>query len=242
MADEPSPAREREATAEEREKWAAEARRADAEAGRASAEGRRFAAEAAQAEAALVEAQIRQRKAERAERDELSANRFYHLYHFADQISSTSVRSCIDQLNLWHRQEPGCPMEVVFTSPGGGVIDGMVLFDYLQVLRREGHHITTGALGMAASMAGILLQAGDVRWMGREAWVLLHEGSFGAVGTVAQVEDTVEWVKKIQQRILGIFAERAKVSRSFIKARWRRKDWWLASDECLKYGFVDEVR
>lgn len=226
----------------QRSKTEAEARHADAEAAKASAESRKLAAEADMEESALVLKLLNQEDTERDHREKLAANKFYHLYHFTDSVSSNSVKSCMDQLNLWHRLEPGCSMEIVFTSPGGSVIDGMVLFDYLQVLRREKHEITTGALGMAASMAGILLQAGDVRWMGREAWVLLHEGSFGAVGTVAQVEDTVEWVKKIQQRILDIFAARSKVSRSFIKSRWRRKDWWLSSDECLKYGFVDEVR
>lgn len=241
MADS-EPREAREVTAEERAKFAAEAEKAKAEAAKADAEARKLVAEAARVESDLSIALINQRKAERAEREELTGNRYFHLYHFMAAVSESSVKTCMEQLNIWRRLEPGCPIEIIFTSPGGSVIDGMVLYDYLQVLRRDGHEITTGALGMAASMAGILLQAGDVRWMGHEAWVLLHEGSFGAVGTVAQVEDTVEWVKKIQKRILDIFASRAKVSKSFIQGRWRRKDWWLGSDECLKYGFVDEIR
>lgn len=233
---------DRETTQEEREKFLAEARKADAEAAKAVAEARKLAAEAAEKESFLVERHMAQEVAERNFRETMAANKFHHLYHFTSSVSESSVRACMDQLNIWRRIEPGCPIEIVFTSPGGGVIDGLVLFDYLQLLRREGHAISTGAFGMAASMAGILLQAGDVRWMGKEAWVLLHEGSFGAVGTVAQVEDTVEWVKKIEKRILDIFAARSKVSRAFISSHWRRKDWWLSSEECLRYGFVDEVR
>jgi ATP-dependent protease ClpP protease subunit len=94
---------------------------------------------------------------------------------------------------------------------------------------------------MAASMAGILLQAGDERVMGKETWVLLHEASFLAAGKIGEVDDTVEWVKKVQKRILAIFAGRSNLSRSQIERRWKRKDWWLSSTDCLKHGFVDKV-
>lgn len=91
-------------------------------------------------------------------------------------------------------------------------------------------------------MAGILLQAGDIRVMGRESWLMLHEAAFGAQGKVGEVEDTVEWVKKIQERILNIFAQHSSLSRAQIKRRWTRKDWWIDSDEALRLGFVDEIR
>src|SRR5574341_658348 len=117
----------------------------------------------------------------------------------------------------------------------------MALWDFLLELRQRGHKLTTVARGYAASMAGILLQAGDERVIGPESWLLIHEASFGVVGSYGEVEDRVEWVKKIQARILDIFASRSKLSRSQIKRRWHRKDWWLDSDEALKLGFVDRI-
>lgn len=228
---------------EEREKWRAEAQAAIAEA-------QKLLAEAAKAQAEAAIAQIAQRRAEREERELLAANRFHHLHYFTDSVSESSVKRCMDELTIWHRLEPGCQIEVVFTSPGGDVVSGIALFDFLHGLRHDGHRVVTGTYGMAASMAGILLQAGEHRWMAREAWVLLHEGSFGAVGTVAQVEDRVQWVKRIEKRILNIFAERAAAKtgksvgamRRYFQSHWRRKDWWLDSDECLALGLVDEVR
>lgn len=227
---------------EVREKYLAEARRAAAEAEKAAAEARKLTAEAEKVESELAVVHISQRKAERAEREEMTALKYFHVYNYTSAVSEATVKNCMEQLNIWHRLEPGCDIEVIFTSPGGTVIEGMVLFDYLQMLQREGHAVTTGTFGWAASMAGILLQAGTTRWMGKEAWLLIHEGSFGAAGSMGQVEDTVEWVKKVQNRILDIYAARAKVSRAFIKRNWRRKDWWLSSSECEKYGFVDQVR
>jgi len=186
--------------------------------------------------------EVELRAMRRKEKEELAGNKYHHVYAFNVSVSSASVSNCIDQLTQWHRDDPTCEIEIVFNSPGGDVVNGMALFDYMRDMRARGHKITTVTLGYAASMAGILLQAGDVRVVGREAWVLIHEASFGAGGKIGEVEDTVDWVKRIQKRILKIFAERSTLSEHQIAKRWKRKDWWLSSDECLKFGFADDIR
>ena len=178
----------------------------------------------------------------RDEADTLAEDRFHHVYQFSQQVGDGSVANCIERLSKWSRQDPGCDIEIIFNSPGGGVIAGMALFDFILYLRRKGHNITTLALGHAASMAGILLQAGTTRAMGSEAWLLIHEISFSAVGKIGEVEDTTEWVKRICKRVVKIFADRSKLSAAQIEKRWKRQDWWISSDDCLKWGLVDEVR
>ena len=207
-----------------------------------------------EAETALFEAQAEEVKqkaralkveADSEERDEqilLAANRYNKVYVFNGEVGAGSVANCMNQLDVWRRNDPGCDIEIVFTSPGGSVVDGLALWDYLQEVKRAGHHLTTVAYGMAASMAGILLQAGDTRILGKESWLMIHEASFGAHGKIGEVEDTVDWVKRVQDRILDIFAERSTKSRALIKKNWLRKDWWLSSDEALCWGFIDEVR
>ena len=178
---------------------------------------------------------------------------FQHVWYFGEQVSDASVGRCMASLDLWDRLDPTCEITIYFNSPGGDVIAGMALFDHIQMLRRKGHKFTTIAEGVAASMAGILLQAGDHRIMGAETWVLIHEAAFGTSGKTFQVEDRVEWVKRVQERILDIFATRARqagevgtaskpMTRAQLKKNWDRKDWWLSSDDCLKGGIVDEVR
>jgi len=95
---------------------------------------------------------------------------------------------------------------------------------------------------MAASMAGILLQAGDRRWIGHQAWLMIHRAAFGAVGKTFEIEDEVAWIKRIEARILDIFAKRSTLSKVKIKRNWDRKDWWISSDEALELGLVDEIR
>ncbi len=206
-----------------------------AEAGRFEAERRKFEIEAAGAE-------IVYRRLEREEKETLVGDKYNHIFQFNEVVTSSSAKVCMNQLATWDRLEEGCSIEISFNSPGGEIIAGMAMFDFIQEIRAKDHRVTTSTRGMAASMAGILLMAGDHRVMGKEAWLLIHEASFGAAGSMGSVEDTVEWVKRIQKRILNIFASRSKLSSISIGRKWKRKDWWISSDEALKWGFVDEVR
>tara|TARA_Y100001973_G_C5185368_1_gene327493 strand:- start:675 stop:1466 length:792 start_codon:yes stop_codon:yes gene_type:complete len=165
-----------------------------------------------------------------------------NVYRFSKDVSHHSVQACMTKLTEWHRADPKCHIEIIFSSPGGSIIDGFELFDFIQDLRNQGHKITTGSLGMAASMAGILLQAGDVRWIGHQAWLMIHRAAFGAIGKTYEVEDEVMLVKRIEERILDIFTSRSELSKIKIQRNWDRRDWWIDADEAVKLGLVDEVR
>lgn len=207
------------------------------------AEARKTNAEAEKLEAEAAVAILDAEKAKRQAAEELAADKYHHRYCFDAAVGDSSVEPCIKQLAEWDRLDPKCAIEIVFVSnPGGSIIAGLALFDYICQLRRGGHHITTSTLGMAASMAGILLQAGDIRVMAKESWLLIHEATFGAMGKVGEVEDTTDWVKRIMKRVLKIFADRSNLSVGQITKKWRRKDWWIDSDEALRLGLVDEVR
>jgi ATP-dependent protease ClpP protease subunit len=170
-----------------------------------------------------------------------AADVYNHRYLLLGPVTQSSVERTIAELTLWGRLCPKCDIEIVFNGPGGEVISGMYLFDFIRGLSDKGHHITTVAMGFAASMDGILLQAGDTRKMGRGASLLIHEVSFTAGGSIGEVEDTVKWVKKVQEHVLDIFAERSTLTKATIKRRWTRTDWWLNAKESLEAGFCDEL-
>lgn len=130
---------------------------------------------------------------------------------------------------------------MVFSSPGGSIFDGMELFDYLVELGYEAPVVTGGA-GMAASMAGILVQAGTKRYLTRECWLLIHRAAFLAAGKTYEIEDRVDLIKRIEDRIIKIFTDRSELTSRKIRRNWERKDWWLSSDECVTMGLIDEVR
>jgi ATP-dependent Clp endopeptidase proteolytic subunit ClpP len=173
---------------------------------------------------------------------ELSHAHHRRLYHFSESVSAQAVQTCQATLEHWAVIDPGCAIEVLFDSPGGSVFPGMNLFDFLQELRRANHHVTTSTRGMAASMAGILLQAGDKRVMGAESFILIHEISAQTMGKLGDIEDSVELYKMMSKRVVDIFAARSTMTKKRIEDGWRRKDWWIPSDQALKLGLVDEVR
>ena len=164
------------------------------------------------------------------------------LYRFNDKVSKDTVRHCMETLTEWHRLDSECAIEIIFSSPGGSIIDGFELFDFLQDLRNKGHHLTTGTLGYAASMAGVLLQAGNIRWVGQQAWIMIHRAAFGAWGKTYEIEDEVKFIQRIEERILAIFTSRSNLTKNKIKRNWDRKDWWISADEALTMNLVDEIR
>ena len=164
------------------------------------------------------------------------------LYRFNDKVSKDTVRHCMETLTEWHRLDSECAIEIIFSSPGGSIIDGFELFDFLQDLRNKGHHLTTGTLGYAASMAGVLLQAGDIRWVGQQAWIMIHRAAFGAWGKTYEIEDEVKFIQRIEERILAIFTSRSNLTKNKIKRNWDRKNWWISADEFLTMNLVDEIR
>lgn len=236
--------------------WRAEAAKAQAEAEKAKAEGEAAAAmakktshEATEASSSAAKAQIALEREEEKRREELASNKYHHVYLFDSEVSSTSVKACMTQLNLWERMGAAAlTVDLVINSPGGSVFDGFALMDYIEGMHARGHTVNTSVLGMAASMGGVLLQVGKERRMGASAMLLIHEASFGAGGSFGKVEDQVKLVQKMQDRILDLYAKRAKeakgskaMTRIQIKNKWRRTDWWINATESLAAGFVDKV-
>jgi ATP-dependent protease ClpP protease subunit len=230
---------ERVRTAEE---IAAEVAKATAEAAKFTAEAAKAAAEARTAELAVERAEIETQKAREVERDRLLDDDHQRLYRFTSAVTDSSVANAVKKLTVWSRTDPGCDITIVFDSPGGSILDGFHLFDAILNLRAKGHHVTTWGQGMVASMASVLLQAGDHRVLTPQTSVLLHEAKFWAVGSYGQVKDEVEFVEKLQDRILTIFAARSKLTKTAIKNKWTRREWWMLADEALKHGFADEIR
>ena len=228
---------------EELDKFTAEAERARAEARKFGLEGDLAAAQAAQAQLETRTSLLKVEKEERERREADASDVHHHVYRFTGGVDQNSVDKAITKLTEWHRlADAPTPMEVVFFSPGGAVIPGFALFDHLRWLSAEGHKITTGCTGMAASMGGILMQAGDHRWMSGEAWYMIHRAAFGAAGKTFEIEDEVEWVKRIEARIINIFTARSNLTTQKVRRNWDRKDWWIDSNQALEFGLVDEIR
>lgn len=209
----------------------------------------------------LVEAQIANLEAETAKmqaetkrtesgllydeehRAETKAHGYHHgLFDFSGGVTDANVSGFIKNLGEFSRRYPQKPLTIVFNSPGGSVFAGLALYDYIGALKEAGHQVTTKTIGMAASMGGILLQVGHERVAGANSYMLIHEVSNGMSGKVSEMDDNLKFTKRLQDRLLGILAERSTLSIPQIRTRWVKRDWWLDSDEMLKLGFVDRIQ
>lgn len=209
-----------------------------------------------QAEAIADEKRIRAREArlevdelERARRDKDASNSENRVYDFISQVDGNAVESAMSTLARWVRRSDA-PITFRLSSYGGSVIAGFVLYDYIvdYVRGKKKIHVTMIGMGAAASMGAVLLQAGDVRMMGAQAHLLIHETASLTMGQVSQLEDEVAFLRHLNERAVNIFADRAKSSkavkpmtRTQIKARSKRKDFWVSAEDALKWGFIDAV-
>jgi len=156
-------------------------------------------------------------------------------------IGGLSVIAWLDALNHWGSRDPGEPITITINSPGGDVMDGFALYDTILRLRRKGSYVTTHGQGMVASMAAVLMQAGDERILDRNAFFMIHEISALTGGRLSDIEEQAAFMKRLQGKALDALAERSTLSKAAIARRWRKKDDWLAAEEALKLGFVDGV-
>ena len=197
--------------------------------------------EARKAEIELQAAEISLSASRRTERNALSEDNEVMVYTFSGGVTEESVQTAIAALEVWARRSPGAPITIQLNSPGGSVFHGLALFDYFLSLRARGHELTIMVLGMAASMGSILLQAGDHRVMGPNAYVMLHEVSSWMVGKTANLEDEVEFHKRLEKRLVEILCSRSKYTPEKLLEEWKKKDLWMDADKCLSNGLVDRV-
>ena len=163
------------------------------------------------------------------------------VYTFFESVNERSVTECIETLSRWSRLAPKANITLILNTPGGLVKEGLALFDYLSILKLAGHYLTVVALGRAASMGSILLQAGDRRLISPNAFVLLHEVSAGTSGKVSEMEDSVEFTARLQDKLLTILASKSKLSVRQIKTRWKKTDYWLDAEETVAAGLADGI-
>lgn len=203
----------------------------------------------AEAENAQFEAEmqkINRDRVVRQERIDLLGDYYHHTYNFQGYVTEKTVATCLRTLAAWHREDATCDMHIQITSLGGSVLDGMSLVDQLATYSLRGggtHKVTITVRGVAASMAAVIVQTADVRLMGQEAYLLVHEPSGAAEGSHGDLKDMVKWFDVMSERIARLFVSRAdgKISLEGFQNLWERRDVWLDSTVSLNYGFVDAI-
>lgn len=143
------------------------------------------------------------------------------------------------QLLYLDSTDPGKDIQIYFNSPGGSVYAGLGIYDTMQYVSSD---IATICTGMAASMAAVLLCAGEKgkRSALTHSRVMIHQPMGGAQGQASDIEITTREIMKIRDELYNIIADHT--GKDFKKVeKDSDRDHWMTSDEALAYGMVDEV-
>lgn len=130
-------------------------------------------------------------------------------------------------------------IQIYINSPGGSVYAGLGIYDTMQFIKPD---VATICTGMAASMAAVLLCAGEKgkRSGLRHSRVMIHQPLSGAQGQASDIEIAAQEVLKVKDELYRIIAKHSGQSYERIFEDGDR-DYWMRSNEALDYGMIDEI-
>lgn len=131
-------------------------------------------------------------------------------------------------------------LEVEINSPGGDVFAGLGMYNMLRSFAANGKTVTTRVTGVAASIASIVMLAGDKREMPKNTFAMIHGPSTFAFGTAEELRDAADVTDKIGSSLQRVYVDRMGVSEDEA-ASMMAKDTWLTADECLANGFATDL-
>ncbi len=155
------------------------------------------------------------------------------------QIVDQTANLIIAQLLFLEREDPDRDINLYINSPGGVITAGLAIFDTMRMLRCD---VSTICVGMAASMATILLSAGTKgkRYALPNSTVHMHQPIGGAQGQATDIEIAAREILRVQDKIRTILAENTGQSIDKI-AQDTDRDYYLTPEQAREYGIVDEV-
>lgn len=152
-----------------------------------------------------------------------------------DQVANV----VISQLLYLDREDPDKDISLYIHSPGGVVTAGLAIYDTMQLIRPE---VSTICLGMAASMATILLCAGakGKRYALPHATIHMHQVLGGAQGQASDIVIAAKEVMRLDDIIRGIIVKHTGQPMEKVQHDTDR-DFYLNSEQAIEYGLIDQV-
>jgi ATP-dependent Clp protease, protease subunit len=130
-------------------------------------------------------------------------------------------------------------IQIYINSPGGGVYAGLGIYDTMQYIQCD---VATICTGIAASMAAVLLCAGEKgkRTALPHSRVMIHQPLGGAQGQASDIEITAREIAKLKKELYDIISQHSGKDYETV---WKDsdRDYWMIAEEAKAYGMIDEV-
>jgi ATP-dependent Clp protease, protease subunit len=156
-----------------------------------------------------------------------------------DVVEDHMANLIIAQLLFLEAEDPDRDISLYINSPGGVVTAGLAIYDTMQYLRAP---VSTICIGMAASMASVLLAAGakGKRYALPNSRIMIHQGSGGFRGNTPDVFIQVKELERLNQINHEILAKHTGQPLEKI-IRDTERDYFMAPPDAKAYGIIDEV-
>lgn len=143
------------------------------------------------------------------------------------------------QLLFLESSDPGKDIQIYFNSPGGSVHAGLGIYDTMQYINCN---IATICTGMAASMAAVLMTAGEEgkRSALKHSRIMIHQPMGGAQGQASDIEITAREITKLKHELYEIIALHSGQPLEKVEKDSDR-DYWMTAEEAKAYGMIDEI-
>ena len=145
----------------------------------------------------------------------------------------------VAQLLFLEAENPKKEIAMYINSPGGVVSAGLSIYDTMQFVRPK---VTTMCIGQAASMASLLLAAGEagMRFALPNSRIMVHQPSGGFQGQASDVQRHAEDMLKVKHRLNEIYVQHTGQSYEAIE-RTLDRDYFMSAEEAKSFGIIDEV-
>ena len=182
---------------------------------------------------------IEERKLNVAQMDVFSRLMMDRIIFLGTQIDDYTANVIQAQLLYLDSAEPGKDVSIYLNSPGGSVYAGLGIYDAMQYIQSD---VSTICTGMAASMAAVLLVAGEKgkRFALNHSRVMIHQPMGGIQGQASDIEITSREILKLKKELYTIISDHSGQPYDKVYADSDR-DYWMTSQEALKYGMIDNV-
>ena len=154
-------------------------------------------------------------------------------------IDDHVANSICAQLLFLESENPEKQINMYINSPGGAVTAGMAIYDTMQYISAP---VATLCIGQAASMAAVLLAAGEksMRYTLPHSRIMIHQPMGGFQGQATDIAIQAKEIIRLRSELNGILANHTGQSLEKVEQDTER-DYFMSGDEACAYGLIDQV-
>ena len=156
-----------------------------------------------------------------------------------EEINSVTANLVIAQLLHLESQDAEKDISLYINSPGGEVYSGLAILDTMNYIKPQ---VSTICVGMAASMAAVLLSCGakGKRFCLPNSMVMIHQTSGGASGQQTEIEIAAREIRETRATLNQILSDATGQPFEKVQADTER-DNYMRAQAALEYGLVDRI-